>query len=31
MAFAVVVFYAFVIKEWRTVHRTLSPEERDRL
>jgi hypothetical protein len=31
MAFAVVVFYAFVITERRTVLRTLSPEERDRL
>jgi len=31
MAFAVTVFYAFLITEWRTVHRTLSPEERDQL
>jgi hypothetical protein len=31
MAFAVAVFYAFLITEWRTVHRTLSPEERDQL
>jgi hypothetical protein len=31
MAFAVMVFYAFLITEWRTVHRTLSPEERDHL
>jgi quinol-cytochrome oxidoreductase complex cytochrome b subunit len=31
MALAVTVFYAFLITEWRTVHRTLSPEERDQL
>jgi hypothetical protein len=31
MAFTVTVFYAFLITEWRTVHRTLSPEERDQL
>jgi hypothetical protein len=31
MAFAVVVFYAFVITERRTVLRTLTPEERDQL
>jgi hypothetical protein len=31
MAFAVVVFYAFVLTERRTVLRTLSPEERDQL
>ena len=31
MAFAVIVFYAFLITEWCTVHRTLSPEERDQL
>jgi hypothetical protein len=31
MAFAVTVFYAFVLTEWRTVHRTLTPEERDQL
>ena len=31
MAFAVTVFYAFVLTEWRTVRRTLSPEERDQL
>jgi hypothetical protein len=31
MAFAVIVFYAFVLTERRTVLRTLSPEERDRL
>ncbi len=31
MAFAVLVFYAFVLTERRTVLRTLSPEERDRL
>jgi hypothetical protein len=31
MAFAVTVFYAFVITERRTVLRTLTPEERDQL
>ena len=31
MAFAVIVFYAFVLTERRTVLRTLSPEERDQL
>jgi len=31
MAFAVLVFYAFVVTERRTVLRTLSPEERDQL
>jgi len=31
MAFAVTVFYAFLITEWRVVHRTLSAEERDQL
>ena len=31
MVFAVAVFYAFLITERRTVNRTLSPEERDRL
>lgn len=29
--FALIVFYAFLITELRTVHRTLKPEERDRL
>ncbi|MCL5281250.1 MAG: hypothetical protein M1376_15220 [Planctomycetes bacterium] len=31
MVFAVIVFYAFVLTERRTVLRTLSPEERDQL
>jgi hypothetical protein len=31
MAFAVIVFYAFVLTERRTVLRTLSPEEREQL
>jgi hypothetical protein len=31
MVFAVVVFFAFVVTERRTVLRTLSPEERDQL
>jgi hypothetical protein len=31
MAFAVIVFYAFLLTERRTVNRTLSPEERDQL
>lgn len=31
IVFALAVFYAFLITELRTVHRTLKPEERDRL
>lgn len=31
MVFALAVFYAFLITELRTVHRTLKPEERDQL
>ncbi|MFH1716630.1 MAG: hypothetical protein ABIF19_04715 [Planctomycetota bacterium] len=31
MILALVVFYAFLITELRTVHRTLKPEERDQL
>jgi hypothetical protein len=31
MAFALAVFYAFLVTELRTVHRTLKPEERDQL
>ena len=31
IVFALVVFYAFLITELRTVHRTLRPEERDQL
>lgn len=31
IVFALVVFYAFLITELRTVHRTLKPEERDQL
>ena len=31
MVFALAVFYAFLITELRTVHRTLKPQERDQL
>lgn len=31
MVFSLAVFYAFLITELRTVHRTLKPEERDQL
>jgi hypothetical protein len=31
MGLALAVFYAFLIAELRTVHRTLKPEERDQL
>jgi Cytochrome b(C-terminal)/b6/petD len=31
MVFALAIFYAFLITELRTVHRTLKPEERDQL